>query len=312
MKINLVLVILFTSSQIIYSQNIKLVDQNQKVLINHNVKISQGNIFHERFSDSIGKINLDDKLLDLSRPIDINPVGFISQKFTHKNDTTLTFRTNEFELNEVFISIQKKKKVIFENFKQKENRLSWFLPNQHNFTGSLEPNYEYLTLIDQFEFEVYKTEFKQISFETINKIPHLDIPIIYRLNIYNEDKELIYSQDKKVQSSEIEVNLIFEISQFLSLSSNLFYVGLSIPRDEPLKGYRKECPDYFISFEHRRFKKAKGYKRFLFDFDNSDWQIISADNDELDELTKQLFLSQPENPLKNYNLKITITSEQSK
>jgi hypothetical protein len=194
MKSKLVFFIyLYTHS--IYSQGIKFVDQNNNLLINHKLTISQESLILERLTDSIGIINLNGKLFDFSKPIDFKPLGFISNKLIVENDTLLTFITGNLQLDEVIISNGKKKEVDFQNFKQKENRLSWILQNQHNVRGSLAPNYEYITLIDQFDFEVNKTEFKEVMFETINKHPHLDILITYRLNIYNENKELIYSQE---------------------------------------------------------------------------------------------------------------------
>lgn len=278
---------------------IMAVDNNGKSIKNEKIIISQDHIDLERYSDSTGMISFDSEIFDFTKPIKIKPIGYktLEQKL-NEQIPSLMFAENTYELDPVILKGRKTKETTFKNYKEKENRFSSY-PIHNNIIK----NAEFIIAIPEFANNSETKNLQSISFDIKNRTPNDTSFVTFRLNFYDKYQKLIHSKDQKFQINKIEKNLFFKIESEIS-SNQVAYIGIRNAEVNKIKPY-ENSPIYQILFENREFQSAKGYIQF-YDKEDSEWQLISSDNETLDYHVKHTLTGNPSKILRNYNLNIEI------
>ncbi|WP_146105070.1 hypothetical protein [Nonlabens arenilitoris] len=278
---------------------IMAVDNNGKSIKNEKIIISQDQIDLERYSDSTGMISFDSDIFDITKPIKITPKGYKTlEQMLNGRMSNISFAENTYELDPIILKGRKTKEITFKNYKEKENRFS-----NYYIRTAIRLNAEHIINITEFAKNSDYGAIKSISFDVKNRQPNDTSFVYYRLNLYNKEKNIIYSKDQKFQINKIDKDLVFEISPEI-FSSQVAYVGIRNAQENTTIPY-ENSPIYQILFENREFQSAKGYIQF-YDKEESEWQLISSDNDSLEYHVKHTLTGNPSKNLTNYNLNIEI------
>jgi hypothetical protein len=307
MILKTILVIILFSSTIVRGQQFILQNENGAFLKNHKISISQGFKTLERFTDSLGYLKLDKNFFNFNNPITILPESYVAITTTLSNEIdTLSFKPNLFNLDPIIVHGKKNKKIDYKNFKLKENRLSGLLGRKKRIIGFLLPNVEYITSIELLKQDPEIDVLSKISFQVETSSPSLERDIKARLNFYNKDKELFYSQDNVVNLKDIVKDLVFTLPNEKKLISQLSYVGISYIPILPTDAVYGSKYSYLLKLLFSEFKRPKTY----ISKNGGKWVIYSREEEELDDWIKHVLLELPPvNGFNNLNPHITIEAE---
>jgi hypothetical protein len=289
-----------------------VVDSLGKAISNNSITISQGALHLERFTDSKGVLILPSNSINKAKEVILNMDGFLSKKLVLKDvDEAVVFKENLFQLDAVTINVKKPKSVKYENYKIKENRKSLNLTNYGKLFMSLHNNTELITAVKHLNDKDIYGNLKTISFEIKqrnSKVIDVD-SAVYRLNIYDSKKNLVFSKDKFFLLSQIKKTLDFDIPNKLITVEHVHYVGVQYRELKSFNEYL-ESPAYQIMFETSTFTTAETYINEYGSSSKLQWQLFSINNGTLDSRFKELLYNRLDGTvIDNYNLHFTIVFE---
>jgi hypothetical protein len=291
---------------VVRAQEFILKNENGDKIINCKVSISQGSKTLERFTDSTGYLKLEKNFFNFNNPITISPESYVAITKTLSNEIdTLSFKHNLFNLDPIVVHGKKNKKIDYKNFKLKENRSGGLLSRKKKIMGFLLPNVEYITSIELLVKHPEIDVLKKLSFQVETSSPSSERDIKARLNFYNNDKELFYSQDNVVNLKDIDQDLVFILPNEKNLISQLSYVGISYIPILPTDTAYGSNYSYLLKLLFSEFKSSETYVSK----DDGNWTVYSREEEKLDDLIKHSLLAPPFDGYNNLNPHITIEAE---
>jgi len=244
-----------------HSQQIIIVDSLGRPLVDKRVVLSAGETTIVRISDEQGKIETL-PITSTAFTLSSENLRFISHQVTYKSGDTVIATEFAQPLETVYLGTRRSKKYSYRNHKR-----LFGLMGAGSFRTMLPDSAEIIVHIATDRRKFHNTQVVSVSFHAENmwsgNPPDSQMQIIHRLNIYDSQRHLIYSEDKGFTISSAEKDLSFEIADSIHLTSEGFYAGLQVLglRNGSKNHERPRFRNSFLRYEYNEMDEPSTYVR---------------------------------------------------
>lgn len=298
-------ILLILSSSLCIGQNFILVNNNNdEVLDNKEVMISQAGLRLERFSNNKGVVNLPNNLFN-EGSISISSPGFTPifiDSFSQFD--TLRMEPNGSNALDAVVLTTDLRTSTYRNYK-KPGLFNSTLTKGYKYYFHLFDSTELITRISPWKEKETRKPIKEISYQVRKTGRYHDkyssARLHYRLNIYQADTTLICSLEKKFDLKKMDDRLSFILKQPVDFAENGVFLGIQLISSThngiTLDNKKANSILHIIGNEFETFRSYYNY--------NGEWTPLRDDFGE-NNFVRRVLLNGPGEKWRNLNPRIEV------